>query len=78
MYLSITLETRRKQFRQLSRSEPVMDDDAFAIPPLRAIMTDVAGTSRAQTYVTHLNSVLLPALDAVRRNLAQVEQDIAE
>ena len=50
----------------------------FALPPLRAIMTDVAGTFRAQTYVTHLNSVLLPALDAVRRNLAQVEQDIAE
>ncbi|ORX38248.1 Prefoldin subunit-domain-containing protein [Kockovaella imperatae] len=41
-------------------------------------MNDGTSTIKLQTYASHLNTVLLPSLDQLRRNLAKLEQDIAE
>jgi hypothetical protein len=38
----------------------------------------MASESKAQSYATHLNTSLLPQLESVRQNIAQVEYDIKE
>lgn len=38
----------------------------------------ITSESKALSYATHLNTSLLPQLESVRQNMAQVEYDIQE